>query len=123
MGWRGRTLVRAGLVTYGSKRNDNRETDYFFRLFHAASDTFIFAEEKYRFSRTTLNGLADWTSLDAGQREAKLIDSANSGNATAKTIFNLMQSCAVYQFHNTSETARIRQRWNIDDNGEKWGLI
>jgi hypothetical protein len=27
--------------------------DYSFRLFHAASDTFIFAEEKYRFSRTS----------------------------------------------------------------------
>ena len=27
-----------------------------------------------------------------------------------------MQNCAVYQFHNTSDTARIRQRWNIDDN-------
>lgn len=90
--------------------------DYFFKLFHAASDTFIFAEEKYRFSRTTFNGLADWTSLDAGQREAKIIDNANSSNSTAKTIFKLMQSCAVYQFHNTSETARIRQRWNIDDN-------
>jgi len=95
---------------------DAGRNDYFFKLFHAASDTFIFAEEKYRFSRTTFNGLADWISLDAGQREAKLIDSANSGNSTAKTIFKLMQSCAVYQFHNTSETARIRQRWNIDDN-------
>ncbi|MFP5272038.1 AAA family ATPase [Coleofasciculus sp.] len=95
---------------------DTGRNDYFFRLFHAASDTFIFAEEKYRFSRNTFNGLADWISLDAGHREAQIIDIANSGNPTARTIFRLMQSCAVYQFHNTSETARIRQRWNIEDN-------
>lgn len=90
--------------------------DYFFRLFHAAGDTFIFAEEKYRFSRNNINGLAPWKSLDGGHKEAKLIDIANSINPTAQTIFRLIQNCAVYQFHNTSDTARIRQRWNIDDN-------
>ena len=37
-------------------------------------------------------------------------------NLQLKTIFKLLQSCAVYQFHNTSETARIRQRWSIEDN-------
>ena len=95
---------------------DAGRNDYFFRLFHAASDTFIFAEEKYRFSRNPFNRLADWISLDVGQKEAQIIDIANSGNSTAQTIFRLMQSCAVYQFHNTSETARIRQRWNIEDN-------
>ena len=95
---------------------ENGRNDYSFRLFHAAGDTFIFAEEKYRFSRNIISSLADWISLDAGHKEAKLIDIANSSNPTAKTIFRLMQNCAVYQFHNTSDTARIRQRWSIDDN-------
>lgn len=90
--------------------------DYLFRLFHAASDTLIFADEQYRFSRNTFESLADWNSLGAGQKEAKLIDLNNLGNATARTIFRLIQSCAVYQFHNTSETARVRQRWNLEDN-------
>jgi predicted ATPase len=90
--------------------------DYSFRLFHAAGDTLIFAEEKYRFSRKSFGDLAEWNSLDGGHKEAKLIDIANSNNPTAKTIFRLIQNCAVYQFHNTSDTARIRQRWNIDDN-------
>ncbi|MCT7951619.1 AAA family ATPase [Ancylothrix sp. C2] len=95
---------------------DVGKNDYFFRLFHGAADTFIFAEEKYRFSRSTFPTLASWQSLDAGHKEAALINQANLGDSTAKIIFKLIQNCAVYQFHNTSETARIRQRWNTDDN-------
>ena len=77
------------------------KNDYFFRLFHAAGDTFIFAEEKFRFSRPSYNSVAEWQSLDGGHKEAKLIDFANLGDSTAKIIFKLLQNCAVYQFHNT----------------------
>ncbi|GAB4181551.1 MAG: hypothetical protein Fur006_16690 [Coleofasciculaceae cyanobacterium] len=62
------------------------------------------------------NNLADWKSLDAGHKEAKLMDIANLGDSTAQTILRLMQCCVVHQFHNTSETARIRQRWDMEDN-------
>jgi predicted ATPase len=94
---------------------ESGRNDYFCRLFHGAPDTLIFADERYRFSRNTFNGLADWTLLDAGHKEAKLIEINNLGDPTARTIFRLMQGCAVYQFHNTSDTARVRQRWNIED--------
>jgi len=93
------------------------ENDYFFRLFHADSDNLIFAEEKYRFSNKEYPSQADWTSLDAGHKEAKLINVATlSDNKTAQIIFKLIRNCAVYQFHNTSETANIRQRWSIEEN-------
>ena len=91
------------------------KNDYFFRLFYAAADTFIFAEENLRFSRSSYNSLAPWQSLDGGHKEAKLMNLANLGDSTAKITFKLLQNCAVYQFHNTSETARIRQKWNIED--------
>lgn len=90
--------------------------DYSFKLFHGASDTFIFAEEKYRFSRNSNSTAANWNSLDAGHKEVRLIDIANRGDQTARTIFKLMQKCVVHQFHDTSETSRIKQRWSIDDN-------
>jgi len=99
-----------------SFETDRGKNDYFFRLFHAAGDTFIFAEEKIRFSSPRFNSLAPWQSLDGGHKEANLINSVNLGDPTAKIIFKLLQNCAVYQFHNTSETARIRQKWNIEDN-------
>lgn len=93
------------------------KNDYFFRLFHAVGDTLIFAEEKYRFSNYKFPHLTAWQSLDAGHKEAKIIDVATMGREpTAKRIFSLLQKYAVYQFHNTSETARIRQRWSIEDN-------
>ena len=92
------------------------KNDYSFRLFHAASDTFIFAEEKYRFSRNIFSSSANWISLDAGHRESKLIDVSNIGDPTARTISRLIRTCVVHQFHDTSQTARFKQRWNIDDN-------
>lgn len=90
--------------------------EYFMRLSHAASDTFIFVEEKYRFSNNTYPSKANWISLDVGHRESKLLDAAQEQNSTAKHILFLLQNCVVYQFHNTSETSRIRQRWSIEDN-------
>jgi len=99
-------------LSFETERGKN---DYFFRLFYAAADTLIFAEENFRFSSSSYNSLAPWQSLDGGHKEAKLMNSANLGDSTAKITFKLLQNCAVYQFHNTSETARIRQKWNIED--------
>lgn len=90
--------------------------EYAMRLFHAAPDTLIFADEKYRFSSRNIPGKAEWKSLGAGHTETKLIITADLGDKTAKTILRLLKGCKVYQFHNTSETARIRQAWSVDDN-------
>src|SRR5262245_34828118 len=87
--------------------------EYSLQLTHAAPDTLIFADEKYRFSP---HQSVDWQPLGSGQREARLIEVAENGNATAKAILRRMLSCDVYQFHNTSATARIRQRWDVEDN-------
>jgi predicted ATPase len=91
--------------------------EYAMRLFHAAPDTLIFADEKYRFSSRNLPSKAEWKSLGAGHAETKLIAAGDAGDKTAKTILRLLKGCVVYQFHNTSETARIRQAWSVDDNG------
>jgi predicted ATPase len=89
--------------------------DYAFRLFYAAGDTLVFAEEKYRFSRSSMTSDAPWKDLGAGHREAKLIKAAEEGNETARVIWSLVRKCAVYQFHNTSMTARMRGKWDADD--------
>lgn len=92
---------------------------YHMRLFHGARDTLVFAEERFRFAPSHLKGEANWSDLRAGHTEARLIErAAHEGKpgVTARTILGLLRRCVVYQFHNTSETARIRQRWNVDDN-------
>lgn len=94
---------------------DQGTNQYHMRLFHAAPDTLIFADEQFRFSRHTFSTEAPWTSLGSGHREAKLIEKAEQGNKTAKTILALLKQCVVYQFHNTSDTARMKQRWVVDD--------
>jgi predicted ATPase len=103
--------IEAGLVL----STEAGVNEYKFRLFHAAGDTMIFAEEQYRFSRSALPGKAKWVDLEAGHREARLIDSAEGGDKTAATILSLLRKLVVYQFHNTSQTARVRNKWGIDD--------
>ena len=78
-------------------RTDAGNNQYAFRLFYAAGDTLIFADERYRSSRFGFPTVADWSE-------------------TGAVIRNLLQRIVVYQFHNTSDTARIRGKWSMYDN-------
>ena len=89
---------------------------YGFRLFYAAGDTLIFADERYRFSRYDYSTIAVWQEAGAGHRSPNLLQHAQKGSRTADTIRRLLQRIVVYQFHNTSDTARMRGKWHVDDN-------
>ena len=91
------------------------ENQYAFRLFYVAGDTLIFADEKYRFSRKSYSTTAPWQKTGTGHQAPKLLDHA-SQNTTARVIRDLLQKIVVYQFHNTSDTARIRRKWSTYDN-------
>jgi predicted ATPase len=95
-------------------RTDAGRNEYGFRLFHAAGDTLIFAEEWFRFRRPGQDRPAP--ELGAGQREPKLIVEAGQGNQTAVVILNMLRRIIVHQFHNTAPTARIRSKWDVSDN-------
>jgi predicted ATPase len=89
--------------------------EYEMGLFRAASDTLIFAEEKVRFTRHNTPE-RDWIVLGGGgHRESNLFAGANEGDTTVRTILGLLKRCVVYQFHNTSETAGIKQKSDITD--------
>jgi predicted ATPase len=96
---------------------DAGDNEYSLRLAYAGGDTLIYTDEKYRFSSLSHPSPfpAPWKTLGAGHREAALIGKAESGDKTAKTIHGLLRRIVVYQFHNTSETSRIRQKWNIEE--------
>lgn len=96
-------------------RTDAGNDQYAFRLFFAAGDTLIFADERYRFSRFEYSTVADWSETGAGHRSPQLLDRA-SVDSTARVIRLLLQRIVVYQFHNTSDTARIRGKWSMYDN-------
>jgi hypothetical protein len=79
-------------------------------LFHAAGDTLVFADEWYKFRRP-----GPVPGLGAGHRESKLIAEAEGGNKTARFILNTLRRIIVHQFHNTSPTAKMRNKWAADD--------
>ncbi|NEP20319.1 MAG: AAA family ATPase [Leptolyngbya sp. SIO4C1] len=93
---------------------ENGIDTYHLRLFHAASDTLIFAEESLSFLQ------AGWISsridqLGAGHQETKLNEAAEEGIETAKTLHDLLNRCRVYHFHDTSSTAGVRQSSYVGD--------
>jgi len=100
-------------LTFLSEQGENQ---YAARLFHAAEDTLIFAEEKFRYSSASRKTKARWRQLEAGHRESRLLELADQGDQTAHFVLRMIRGCKVYQFHNTSETARIRQSWSQSDN-------
>ena len=88
---------------------------YRFRLFYAAPDTLIFADEACRFLPTgTTDGR--WTELGSGHREARLLDrNDNAAKTTRSTIAALLRGLVVYHFQDTSREARMKTRWSVND--------
>jgi predicted ATPase len=97
--------------------SDTGTNEYAFRLFHVAPDTLAFAEEKYRYTPTDWSGKRDWLLLGEAHAESKLDQEADDGHEAARFILRFLNRIQVYQFHNTSKTARIRQGFSVTDNG------
>lgn len=94
---------------------DNGVDTYHMRLFHAAGDTLIFAEETLTFLETG-RVAPRIDQLGAGHQETQIIKAAEEGKQTAKTLRYLLNRCRVYHFHDTSSTADVRQSCYVGDN-------
>lgn len=92
--------------------SDAGSNEYGFRLVYAAGDTLVFTDEWYRFRRPGQDKPA--ASLGAGHREPKLTAEAESGNLTARFFRDMLRRIIVHQFHNTSATAGMRNKWAAD---------
>ncbi len=89
---------------------------YQFCLSHAAGDMLIFTEETIRYKKEGRPNPYTLT-FDPGLKESGLPKGAKESNHTPeKVIFELLKRCQVFQFHDTSKTARIRNKGYIDDN-------
>ncbi len=103
-----------------SMRTEAGRNDYRFSLVWAQPDRLIFTDESFRFSRPDFPTEAEWQQLGSAHNEAQLVDAAQGGysevnETTASTIWRLLRSCAVYQFHDTSDHSRFKQLWDVDD--------
>jgi predicted ATPase len=102
---------------------ENATDTYHIRLFHAAGDALVFAEETLRFQQVGYPRPKE-LSLGAGHQETLVGDEADQGDATAKVFRRLLNNCRVYHFHDTSPTSHVRQycyvgdsRWLMPDAG------
>ena len=103
-------------------RTEKGQNEYRFALSYANPDRFVFTDESFRFNDSTYSSLADWQSLESEHREARIVEAAySSGDSgvnptTASVIVNLLRSCSVYQFHNTSDSSGLKTKWDVSDN-------
>ncbi len=88
---------------------------YAFGLSYAAGDTFIFDYERCEFRRASSDTQPDRSDMAAGGATPQLLYLANH-DTTARVIRDLLRRIVVYQFHNTSDTSRIRTKRRVDDN-------
>ncbi len=114
------------VLHYGSKTTSTLEaslefatrtgtSSYYARLVHAAVDTLIFAEERLEYHRPSFPKPKK-SILGAGHRETLLRREADLDNKSARILRHLVGSCRVFQFHDTSSSARIRQQCYLDNN-------
>jgi predicted ATPase len=94
---------------------ENALDKYAMRLFHAAGDTLIFADEELSFVRK-ISRKPKSVNLGSGHEETRIREEAEKGDPTARVFRHLLNNCRVYHFHDTSSTARVRQYCYIGDN-------
>jgi predicted ATPase len=95
---------------------DNGTDTYQMRLFHAAGDKLIFAEEQLSFLQTGWAGSPKTMDLGSGHQETRVKDEAEKNEPTAKVFRHLLNNCRVFHFHDTSPTTRARQYCYVGDN-------
>lgn len=108
--------VTPQLHGYISLKTETGVNEYKFRLSHAASDTFVFTEEQFRYTAHHQNQIQNWYDLGAGHKEAALINSEATGR-TQGTVKKLLQQLITYQFHNTTFNSPIRNNKSDIENG------
>lgn len=94
---------------------DNGRDTYFLRLFHAAGDSLVFAEETLSFLQQGWVGDPKKLSLGAGHQETRIPDEARKDEPTAKVFRHLLNNCRAFHFHDTSPEARVRQYCYVGD--------
>lgn len=114
------------LLYYGSKKtprlianvtfaNSRSKDNYKFSLSHAAGDTLIFTEETIVYQNRGSDRPYE-IQLDPGLKESGLYNYyQKKKDRTALVISDLLRGCRVFQFHDTSKEAKIRNSGYIND--------
>ena len=91
--------------------NEFRTTSYNAKLVHGMPDKLFFAVEKVTFKRPDELQPQEFF-IEAGNGESGLPEDQRS---TSKVLFAALSNIRAYQFHDTSDTAKIKSNGYIDD--------
>ena len=95
---------------------DTEDVDtYTMRLFHAAGDSLIFAQERLSFLTPGYEN-PRVEELGPGHKETLIGRAARDGEPTAKVFRHLLNHCRVFHFHDTGPTSRVRNYCYVGDN-------
>lgn len=97
-------------MQFNSSAGDN---EYTFKLQHTNDNMLIFSDERCRFRRRDTE-LPNWIHLGVGHRETNVRD--ESYGDTVRVTYDMLKSCAIYQFHDTSYTSPLKTSTDITDN-------
>ena len=108
-----KTTPQLGMGVDFAPDDKHRANSYSCTLVPAVGDGFVFSEETAYFHDRQAYPTPHLTPLGSGHTESKL-SSTTSG--IAHYVRRAMQSWRIYHFHDTSETARVKQLGDLDDN-------
>lgn len=97
-------------------RSEVGNNNYSIVLKYSKPNKLIFKSENYLFTADNprVEGTTTPRSCGEGHEEAKIMD---VDNTTARTILSLINKIQIYQFHNTSYTASMRQASYVEHKG------
>lgn len=118
------------LLHYGSGQTPQMEAELVFEggnssntygitLAPAQPDTLLFAAEEVKWRRAG-DAAPHRRLLGAGHRESLLEEAARQAEP-CDVLLRLLRGCRVYQFHDTSDSAKIRKSGYIEDAGHLRG--
>jgi predicted ATPase len=96
-------------------RMDGGTNTYELKLSHAAENSLIYTEEAVTWHKDG-HPRPDRTVLGVGVERTLLNDPARLNDAKVRVVRSLLSGARVYQFHDTSATAPLRNKCEIDQN-------
>ncbi|MEL7639690.1 MAG: AAA family ATPase [Solidesulfovibrio sp.] len=110
------------LLFYGPKKTESISFELYFesdeacdkyevKLSHGLPDRLFISGEKITFHKKCENKPQEYF-LDSGDAESGL---KNDRRKTSKVLYSLLSGIRTYQFHDTSDTAKIKDRGYVDD--------
>ncbi len=100
---------------YGYLEFDNNNA-YDFNLVPRNNDSLFITYEYVYFHRTAQYG-GGWADYLIGVNAKEAAITSDSTQKTSSYVRSYLKSFRIYHFHDTSATARIKQKGKIDDNG------